>query len=203
MIKNIIFDFGGVVLKHKASLLEDKISEIFSIPFEQASEIWKKEKSPLLTGKVSSEQFLNKLKNELNSDKSRTQLLTEWRGLYMKWADDVDWQLLEFIKSLKKSYRVYLFTDTIDIHDEYNSKRAIYDKFTQVFRSNKEGLAKLDDDAFINVVHKIKATAQECVFIDDLEVNVKRAENLGLKGIIYTNKEELKHELSKLSIETN
>lgn len=190
-------------MKHKSTLLEDKLSEIFSIPSGRAAAIWNKEKGLLLTGKASSEQFLNKLRYELKSDKSLAQLLAEWKELYRKWADEVDWQLLEFVKSLKKRYRVYLFTDTIDTHDEYNSKRSIYDKFTQVFRSNKEGLTKLNDDAFTNVLHKIEALPKECVFIDDLEVNVRRAEALGIKGIIYTNEKELKQDLTKLGIETN
>lgn len=203
MIKNIIFDFGGVILKHKSTLMEDKISEIFSIPPERALEIWKEWKPSLMTCKISSEQFLEKLKNELHSDISLSEILKEWKDIYIREAKDVDWKLLDFIEKLKNGYRIYLFTDTVDTHDEYNATRGIYDRFTRVFKSHEEGLSKNNDDAFINVLNKINAKAQDCVFIDDLEVNVKRAENLGMKGIEYKNKDELQQELSKLGIGFN
>lgn len=200
MIKNIIFDFGGVILKHKSTLLEDKISQIFNISSEQALKVWQKERQSLLIGKISSKQFLDKLRIELNSDKPLSEIVSQWKEIYIKEAKDIDLELLKFIEDLKNNYQVFLLTDTIDTHDEYNSNRGIYDKFNKVFRSHIEGLSKLNDDAFINALNKIDANAEECVFIDDVEVNVERAENLGMKGIVYKNKENLKQELSKLGI---
>lgn len=202
MIKNIIFDFGGVILKHKATLMEDKISEIFSIPIEQADEIWKRERPSLLVGERSSEDFLAKLKHDLQSDKTTPELLGLWKSIYKKEAQDVDWELLNFIQKLRENYRVYLFTDTIDAHDEYNSTRGIYDKFTRVFKSNEEGLAKLNDDAFLNVLNKIGAKPEECIFIDDTPLNVTKANNLGIHGILYKNRKELKQDLLGFGIET-
>ncbi len=201
MIRNIIFDFGGVVLKHKAILVEDTISEIFSIPAGQALEVWKRWKTEFITGKISSEQFLTNLKNELNSDKPIHEILKEWKDIYVREAE-VDLELLGLIGKLKRNYGVYLFTDTNDIHDEYNSTRGIYDRFTKVFKSNKEGLSKLNDDAFLNVLKKIGAKPEECIFIDDLPLDVTRANNLGIHGILYKNKEELKQELSRFGVMT-
>lgn len=203
MIKNIIFDFGGVILKHKSTLMEDKISEIFFIPSEKALEIWKKWKPKLMTGHVSSEQFLTELKNELNSDKPLSEIIKEWNDIYEREAKDVNFELLDLIEKLKKKFKVYLFTDTIDTHDEYNAKRDIYDKFTWVFKSHTEGLTKLNDDAFLNVLNKINAKPEECIFIDDLEVNVKRAEDLRIRGIIYNSVDNLKQELFKQDIIIN
>lgn len=187
-------------MKHKPTLMEKKISAIFSIPEKQAFNIWIKWKPELLTGQVSSEEFLEKLKMELKSKKTLPQILKEWKEIYIREAEDVDWQLLEFIEKIKSRYPVYLFTDTIDTHDEYNCTRGIYEKFTRIFKSNEEGLTKLNDDAFLNVLNKIQAEPEDCLFVDDLEENISRAEALGIKGIIYKNREELMLELSKLEI---
>ncbi len=198
MIKHIIFDFGGVIIKHKAHLMSNIISEMFSVSHEKAKEVWEKEMNTLLTGEISSEQYLQKLKNDLNSSKDLPELLTLWRDLYVKQAENVDWKLLELVEKLKIHYHVYLLTDTIDIHDDYNSTRGIYDKFTRVFRSHKEGVSKLSDDAFLRVLHAIKAKPQECIFIDDLGSNIQRASRLGIKSILYTNREKLEQELPLL-----
>lgn len=200
MIKNVIFDFGGVILKHRSTIMEEMVAQIFSIPIKQAQEIWKKEKPLMMTGKKSSKEFLQELKVKLRSDLPEEEILKLWKDLYIGYAEDVDLELLKFIERLKNNYRVYLFTDTIDTNDEYNSSRGIYDKFTRVFKSNEEGFTKLTDDAFVNVLKKINANPGECVFIDDLEVNIKRAERLGIKGILYKDQEILKKDLSKMGI---
>lgn len=200
MIKNIIFDFGGVILKHKASIMEEVLAEIFSIPVKEAEEIWRKERLLVMSGKISSKQFLNKIKNELHSNKPLGEILDQWREFYQLHAHDVDWKLLEFIGKLKDKYPVYLFTDTIDTNDEYNKSRGIYDNFTRVFKSNEEGFTKHTDKAFLNVLNKIGTEAQECVFVDDFEANVKRAEKLGIKGVVYKGKADLEQKLSEFRV---
>lgn len=200
MIRNIFFDFGGVILKHRSTAMEEMIAQIFLISVQQAKDIWQKQKPLIMTGKKSSRQFLKELKNQLHSGLSNEKILKLWKDLYIEYAKGVDWELLNFIEKFKNNYKVFLFTDTIDTNDEYNSKRGIYSKFTRVFKSHEEGLTKLTDDAFLNVLNKIQADAKECVFIDDLDINITRAESLGIKGIIYTNLDVLKEDLKKNGI---
>lgn len=199
-MRNIIFDFGGVILKHKSTIIEEMLAKIFSLPVEQAREIWQEEKPLIMAGKVSSRDFLQRLKGELCLDKPLDEIFALWQSLYAKEAEDVDWKLLEFIEQLKSRFNVYLFTDTIDTNDEHNATRGIYNKFTRVFKSNKEGFTKQNDNAFLNVLQKISAKPEDCIFIDDLEVNVARAERLSIKGILYTNTEILIEELGRLGI---
>lgn len=201
MIKYIIFDFGGVVLKHKASLMEEILSQIFDILLEEAEEIWKKERLLVMAGKISSREFLKRLKDELHSNKPLSEILKLWHEIYQKRAEEVDWRLLKFIKKLKRKYPVYLLTDTIDINDEYNKKRGIYENFTRVFKSNEEGFTKHTDEAFLNVLRKINTKAQECIFIDDLEINVKRAKDLGFNVSLYKGRDDLITKLTKLGVE--
>lgn len=197
MIKNIIFDFGGVIIRHKTNVMIGIVSETFSISSEKASEIWYREITSLMTGQTSSKQYLKKVKKEVSSDKSPQELMRLWKELYIKEANDVDWKLLEFIEKLKKNYRVYLLTDTFDIHDEYNNDRGIYEKFTKVFRSHKEGISKISDEAFLRVLRNIGAKPEECIFIDDLKSNVDRAYNLGIHSFLYTNRQELETYISR------
>lgn len=196
-IKNIIFDFGGVILKHRKAIMEEFISKMFSIPFKQASGAWKENRTNLATGEISSKEFLKNLKVQLKSDSSVNKLLETWSGLYQKETEEVNWELLDFIKDLKSKYQVILFTDTIDVHDEYNRKRGIYERFHQVFKSFEEKTIKTDKNAFLNVLKKIKSKPEECIFIDDLELNVKNAESLGMKGIIFRNNGQLKEEIKQ------
>lgn len=203
MIKNIIFDFGGVILKHKATITPDILSTIFPEAKEQIQKLWtNKYKILLTTGQKTSKDFLLELKNLTNSDLNIDELRKKWKSLYKKEAKNVDYQLLDFISRLKTKYRVYLFTDTMDVHDEYNSTRNIYDKFDAVYKSYREGISKAaGKEAFLYVLNKIGAKPNECIFIDDLEKNIKTSEEVGITGIVYKDVNQLQKQLKSMGID--
>jgi epoxide hydrolase-like predicted phosphatase len=200
MIKNIIFDFGGVILKHKGDIMEQIIAKIFPASLEEASQIWDESKAELITGEKDSKKFLKELKNKYKTRLTSHELFDLWKKLYKKEAEEVDWELLKFIEKLRTKYNVYLFTDTIDVHDRFNSTRNIYESFNRVFKSFEEGTIKTEKEAFVNVLKKIKAKPEECIFIDDFESNVKIAKSLKMRGIVFFNPKQLKKELASNKI---
>lgn len=200
MIKAIIFDLGGVILKHRFDLIGYILSQIFPISQEEGNKFWMEYRVRLLTGDFSSRQFLKEIKQRQKSKDSLDELFKKWQELYIENAE-IDWQVLDFVCQLKNKYKVYLLTDTIDIHDEYNKNRKIYEKFDRVFKSHEEKLSKAEGkQIFSNILRKINFTASECIFIDDLVEYVKTAENAGIKGIVFKNLPQLKQELHQRDI---
>lgn len=196
MIKVIIFDFGGVILRHKTTLIKNILIQMFPGAYHEADAIWEKNQLNLSLGKMTSDQFIFKLKNNIQTEHSLDTLKQKWSELYKKEADNVNWVLLNFIEKLKKNYKVYLFTDTIDVHDEHNKTRNIYTHFHKVYKSFEEGVAKVEGiKAYQYILKKIGVKPYECVFIDDVEKNVKIAEKIGIKGIVYKSLSQLKEEL--------
>src|SRR3989338_2766785 len=200
MIKNIIFDLGGVILTHKKTLIKDILTSIFPAIKDKAFSFYITKKKLLRTGKITSDEFLMSLIKELGSGMDLETLKKIWIRKY-KGVAHIDNKILSLVDTVRKKYKVYLFTDTMEIHDEYNSKRGIYSHFTRVYKSYEEGLIKPDIKAFKNVLQKIRARTHECVFIDDLEENVKAAQSIGMKGIIYRNLGQLETYLDKIGVE--
>ena len=200
MIKNIIFDLGGVIIKHPADQNEKFISENFGISLERASEIWRKYATSLLIGKENSKGFLEKVSKELRLNPDMDELYKKWKNYYVEISKNIDSEVLSLIKELRKKYKVYLLTDTIDTHDEHNSKRGIFNLFNKTFKSFEEGFRKPDSKAYVNVLKKIDASPEESVLIDDSEANVLSARKLGMKGIIYESKEQLVKRLHDLDV---
>ena len=199
MIKNIIFDLGGVILTHKKSLIEDILSLIFNVSVNSAKSEYLLHKSDLRTGKINTKQFLQILKLKFNSPKVLENLVSEYENEYRQVAL-IDKDLLSLIRSISKKYNVCLMTDTLDLHDKYNSKRNIYSHFNKVFKSYEEGLIKPDIKAFLNVLVKINSLPDGCVFIDDLQENINAATGIGMIGILYKDLESLKMELRKIGV---
>ncbi len=198
MIKAIIFDLGGVILKHKATLVGDILAEIFSISPEVGMQIWDQYRVRLLSGELSSREFFQEIKQKLNSSYSVEEILAKEHELYSANAK-IDQEMLEFVKELKVKYKVYLLTDTIDIHDQFNQSRGIYDHFDLTFRSCLEHTSKASGDEFFKkALEKINLVPEECIYIDDLEENIVTAEGLGMKAILYKNLQQLKEDLQRI-----
>lgn len=199
MIKNIIFDLGGVILTHSSTLMEEIIAKMFSIPLNQSKHLYLKYKDGLRLGKISSKKFINNIKKETGSKSPAHKLMNIWETEYRKVAD-INNNVLNLIDDLNKKYNTYLLTDTIDVHDKYNLTRGIYLHFKRTFKSFEEKVKKPDKKSYLNVLHKIDSKTGECVFIDNLEENVKVAQQIGIKGIVYKNVLQLKKDLHKFGV---
>jgi glucose-1-phosphatase len=202
VIKAIIFDLGGVILKHSETITEDIISRLFNSS-PSALEIFQQHKIKIAKGETTIQELLTLLKINQNSHESLEDLLNKWMEHYKELASEIDWELIAFIDKLKKKYAVYLFSDTNSLHNEYNKTRGIYEHFQMVFKSFEEHVSKKESKAaFSKFLSKIEEKPGECIFIDDKIGNVENAEKAGIRAIHYKNNQQLEEELKSLGIKT-
>lgn len=204
MIKAIIFDLGGVVIKHRSDVMPYMIGNVFRVDEKRARDIWHEYKDALLTGELPSLEFLEKVKTELLVSIPTQELLKSWRVLYEREAGELNAPLLTAIGKLRKSYTVYLLTDTIEVHHEFNNARGLYRHFDDAFCSHIEKKSKSQGaTVFEHFLNKFNLRAQTCVFIDDLENYVTIAESVGIHGILYTTNNKLFHDLKRVGVKIN
>ncbi|KKR33973.1 MAG: HAD-superfamily hydrolase, subfamily IA, variant 3 [Candidatus Gottesmanbacteria bacterium GW2011_GWC2_39_8] len=177
------------------------IADLFSLDADEVKKIWSKNKQGLMSGKETTKDFIERLRKELNFPRRTEELLSDWLENYKVKARGVDWELMDFIEKLNRKYKVYLLTDTLDIHDNYNKTRNIYSKFHKVFKSYEGGFVKPDKAAFLNFFKKANVRPEECVFVDDLEKNIITAREVGIEGIVYKNTKQMKNELEERIID--
>lgn len=191
---------GGVILdlRAKETLSVPKaLSVMFNIPVEKAQEIWKDRWREVVTNKVTPKEFLESISKIIKTNKSVQVLFSEWTELSLKNKECVNWKLLEVIKELKKNFKVYVLSDALDISQDDAITKDIKSRFDGYFVSYQEGLYKPDKEAYLNVLRKINLKAEECVFVDDILVNITVANSLGIKSILYINIEQFKNDLKK------
>jgi putative hydrolase of the HAD superfamily len=61
----------------------------------------------------------------------------------------------------------------------------IHDLFDTVVSSAEEGVAKPENEIYRRAAARIGLPPEACVFVDDAEANVRAAEALGMRGIVY------------------
>lgn len=199
MIKNIIFDCGGVILKQGIANMGRVLSRMFPLSLNEAGKIWMENRKSLLIGELDPRDFLRDLKRKFGSNFKLDELIEKWNTFYNKGGRTVNWKLLNLISKFRSKYNIYILSNTMKTYDEY-VERNVYKKFKRVFKSFEEKVKKPDKNAYLNLLRKIKAQPKECIFIDDGEKNVKVAIKIGMKGIVYKNNSQFKKELKKLGL---
>jgi FMN phosphatase YigB (HAD superfamily) len=109
-------------------------------------------------------------------------------------------EMLEFLEQLRRHIPIAAFTNTIALHWEVLTNPTRY-RFPQLFRtifaSHLLGDAKPRIESFKKVLSALGISPEEVAFIDDSELNVSGAAQLGIKGIVFKNLDTLRTELGK------
>jgi putative hydrolase of the HAD superfamily len=106
---------------------------------------------------------------------------------------DIPEERVRLIEQLKKKYRVYLLSNTNQIHyDAYSGILTGYgypkldDLFHGAWFSFRMGKIKPDPAIYSEVIEKEGILASETLFIDDLALNVEGAQTAGIAGLCIT-----------------
>lgn len=190
MIKTIVFDYTGVVAPgplgawvRQNLVVEDKMHAFI----KESSHRWD-------LGEVSLEETY-----VLISEITGIEPENIWKTLFEDSTahDDV----IELIKSLKKNYRIVMFSNHISgILRKLLAKHEIVELFDEIIISSEHKMKKPDPRFFHKMLELIGNTADEIVFIDDTQENIEAATKLGIKSIQFQNSEQLIKDLESSNI---
>ncbi len=104
---------------------------------------------------------------------------------------------IEIIKKLKGSYRLLLLSnfDKETFAQLYTRYRPIFDLFDGMVISGQVGLLKPYKPVYQHLLNSYKITAEETIFVDDQEENLREPRKMGLKTILYKKHSQLLREL--------
>lgn len=200
MIKNIIFDLGNVLLDQKTVTADVYFASVLNISEEDSLAFCKKYIKDAVSGSLHFEDLVGLYKKKFTCNLSVKEIIRRYQQLYINDVKGVNKQLMDVVKQLKKAYSVYIMTNTMEPHHEYWKTMGLDYYFDRIFRSDADHFIKPEKESYLYVVNKIGAKAEECIFIDDLEANVRGAKDAGLQGIVYQNNSLLKRDLLKFGV---
>jgi putative hydrolase of the HAD superfamily len=100
---------------------------------------------------------------------------------------DIPAERIRYLEELKKSYRIFLLSNTNEIHRikfhrnfEADFGYSFYDLFEQNFYSHEMGMRKPDPQIYKQALIEAGIVAEETLFIDDMEINTEAAKNIGM-----------------------
>lgn len=197
-IKNIIFDFGGVVLDIDPQLTIDEFVKLGFTDFDKLSdpdftdEIIGKFERGILTPEV----FRTKLKSFLNIDVTDQQLDDAWNSFLY----DIPKERIEILEQVKKNYEIILLSNSNEIHYDLFVRdlqlrfgyREFDDLFHKAYFSFDLHLLKPNPEVYEFVINQHGLIPAETLFLDDKAENIEAAKKLGLKTYQLTKPERIR-----------
>lgn len=182
MIKNVVFDLGNVLLSFIPSEYFDKKNYPENIKTRILSDIFHSEEWQMLDrGEITTEEVIDiiALKSSLKRDEIAHVFNLRTDILYPL---DNNIKLLPILK--KRGYRLYFLSNfPMDIFEEVTSGYYFFKYFDGGVISAHAKSSKPDSLIYKILIEKYSLIPEECLFIDDLEINVKASETIGMKGI--------------------
>jgi len=187
-IKNIIFDLGGVILNIDYLKTSQCFKDFGVINFDDL--YTQKNQSSLFEefekGNLSSLQFLNELRQKTGL--TENEVTTAWNAMLL----DLPKERLNFITSIREKYRVFLLSNTNEIHiDSFEAslKKAnlldlYYDSFEKIYYSCRMRKRKPNINCFEMVLQENNLIPSETIFIDDSIQHIEGAKKTGIKAYL-------------------
>ena len=184
-IKSVIFDLGGVIYGvdyHKTinafkALGIDRFEEVYAKAGQ--SDLF----NDLEEGKISRDVFVDRIKTLSGKDMISSQIFIAWNSMLLGFMPDA----LACLKRLSGSYRLFLLSNTNEIHIQEIESRVGVEVFLdfcalfeKVYLSHELGLRKPHPEVFTHILKEQGLIGSETLFIDDSIQHVEGAIKAGL-----------------------
>lgn len=191
--KFILFDLGGIFVPDNTRLLNQGIASHLGISKEEMIALWNDALPELFTGRM---KIIDFYESRFGSRHDANILLQMHLDIY-KGGFRINPSMIELLQKLNLKYTTACLSNTEIEVSEVNRQLKLYEHFQYRFLSIEMQMMKPNEDIFYSAIHKLDASKEDIIFIDDKEENVKAASLLGLKTILFENVDETKELLYK------
>ncbi|MCX7986347.1 MAG: HAD family phosphatase [Bacteroidales bacterium] len=187
--KNLLLDLGGVLVQidfWRMTQAFEKLG-IYNLEKVYSHKLQTDIFDRFDKGLISEEEFRISLLQTFRIDKkiSFAQFDSAWNQIIV----DIPESIINCLRNLRKSYKLYLLSNTNSIHIRYlyeylKKVRAVEnfeELFDGVYYSFALGCRKPEDKIFLQVVEDAKVNPSTTLFIDDTYANIETAERLGFQ----------------------
>jgi glucose-1-phosphatase len=179
MINTIIFDFGDIFINLKK---QEQLDAFKILGLNEPNADLIAQNDLFEKGKISEFEFIKTFEKYI-PNATIEQVRSAWNTI----IGDFPEYRLEFLQKLKHKYRLFLLTNTDEIHISMFEHmvgesffRDFYNCFEKVFYSYEMGMRKPDPAIFSSIISKYDLSPKRTLFVDDKIENTNAASQLGL-----------------------
>ena len=196
-IRAVIWDLGGVLVRTSDYASRDALAARHGMRRAALEELVYGEESghQAQLGQIDVQQHWENVRTALGIPFEEVEAFRShfWRG------DQLDGELVEFIRALKRNHRTGLLSNAFsNLRQVMRETWHIEDAFDAIVISAEEGLIKPDPRIYQVALDRLGVNPREALFIDDMLQNVEGARRLDMHAILFRSPEQARREVSML-----
>lgn len=202
MIKNLIFDFGKVLVDYdfvaffqKMIPDADRCKAFTPLLFnEEIQQLLDREAKPF-------NEIMEEIIEQHPSFESEIRMFNEH---YTEIVTEEVKGMRELLTQLKvEGYKLYGLTNWCSKVYQTIEQFEIFKLLDGYVISSEEKVIKPEPEIYQRLFAKFNIHPNECIFTDDKEENIIGGERLGMKGIVFNNAKQYEEELRQMISDTN
>lgn len=196
-IKNLLFDFGGVIIGIDKNAAVKRFQEIGATNITEYLNEYRQTGIflELEEGKLTREEFYDAFRKLFGAHISSEDIDSGW----LAFLTSIPPYKLELLDSLRKKYKVYMLSNTNPVVAEWAhskeftpSGRNVSSYFDKCYLSYEIGCAKPDLAIYQHVIDDAQINPEETIFFDDGQANLDAAAKLGFKTQLVHQDDDLR-----------
>ena len=201
MIKDIVFDFGGVLTTIDTKRALQRFRDLGVEEPEQYINSYC-QKGPffeLENGDIDAEEFCRRLGQICNREITFEQAKEAWLGFLV----EIHTTLLEHLQTLRGSYRLSVLSNTNPFIQSWALTKdftpvgkSLADYFDMLFFSYRMHCSKPSKEIYCKMLADGGMRAEETLFVDDSTKNIEAAREVGIRTLLVENGEDWREKLS-------
>lgn len=201
MIKDIVFDFGGVLTTIDTERALQRFRDLGVEEPEQYINSYC-QKGPffeLENGDIDTEEFCRRLGQICNREITFEQAKEAWLGFLV----EIHTTLLEHLQTLRGSYRLSVLSNTNPFIQSWALTKdftpvgkSLADYFDMLFFSYRMHCSKPSREIYCKMLANGGMRAEETLFVDDSTKNIEAAREVGIRTLLVENGEDWREKLS-------
>ncbi len=199
-VKAVISDFGGVLttpLLNSFGAIQDEIGIEAGMLGRAMQRIAERDgEHPLYElerGRITETEFLGALRHELGADLGHEPEMHRFADVYFE-ALDVNEPMIGVMREARsRGYRMALLTNNVrEWEPHWRAMLPVDEIFEVIVDSAYVGLRKPEPEIYELTVERLGdgLAASDCLFIDDVEVNIDAARELGMQAVHFRDNEQ-------------
>jgi putative hydrolase of the HAD superfamily len=197
IIKLLIFDMGKVFVHFDWGRTYEAFVKVTKRDLETVKTVFSAVYFPYERGHITTQDVIDHINKELEASLDHVEFSNLWTSTL-----DEDKEMTDLLQTLRKTQLpMYLLSNINEVSYGYlQEKFNVAQHFDELVLSYKVGHIKPAVEIYHEVLNRSNMSAENCLFIDDVEENIEAAKSVGINCIHFKGIEDLKIKLAHFGI---
>ena len=198
-ISGVILDYGLVLVRSPTKAEFERMATMFHVPFEQFFELWETSRNPYDRGDITADEYWHGLAMRTNTTLDAAQISTLREIEVEIWVHPIP-EMIDWIGQLRRGgiKTAVLSNMPLDLAAWVRKNFSWMDNFTFKTLSAEVRSIKPEPAIYLHTLRGLGVEANEALFVDDREANIRAAQAMGIHGIQFSSVGKFRDDLEAI-----